>query len=718
MSAKEIDKIFIDSFHNQFSDIKKTKYIDRDLSWLDFNMRVLKQILRKDIPLYEKFRFISIASSNLDEFIMVRYGSDVNFLRNFEYGKEIKNPINFSSNIRSVNHYENYMKAIKKFRKMIGEAYEYLMKEKESQELINLVKYKDLNGKEKRKVWNIYQKEIYPLLSPINIDKAKELPIIHSRTMNFVVLLEHKTSLLVSVVNINPSVPRVFDIGNGEKSKHILLEDIVGEFIQSLYIGNVYQIKEIGNMKLLRNADVEIQKSEDIYLTDRMRNMLKQRESEEVLFITLSKNISKEFTQIILNTFGVEKTNVFKTDGIIDYKFLDDIQHSNKKWSFEPFQSRISKDLIGEQDIFSAIDKKDIVLHHPYDNFNTVIKFIQQGADDPDTISIRQTLYRVSSTDSPIVEALCSAALKGKEVIVLLELKARFDEFRNLLLVEKMLDAGCRLVYGSENLKTHSKMSLIVKKRKKKLKAYAHIGTGNYNDKTANIYEDYSYFTSRKSICGDLLKFFNMITTGSNTTEEMKHISVSPFTLRSKLEKMIDHEIKVSQEGGCGLIIIKSNSISDKRIIDKLYAAGKSGVKIFIVCRGICSMKPIYNNITIKSVIGRFLEHSRVYYFHNQKTSRLFLSSSDLLTRNLDRRYELLVPVKGEEGTNILNTLMWYVKDTENSFWMDTCGNYNQYHEGKKINVHKLFMGDIESHNNIFQDIDKELNLKKYKNKA
>lgn len=716
MKKKELDKMFNESFQNQFSDMKKLKYIDRDLSWLDFNTRVLKQIFRNDIPLYDKFRFISIASSNLDEFIMVRYGSDVNFLRNFNDWEMFKSQIS-SNNIRSVIHYENYMKAIKTFRKMITEAYNYLMEEKDSKELINLVKYKDLNGKEKRKVWNIYQKEIYPLLTPINIDRAKELPVIKSRTLNFVILLENDSSLLVSIVNINSSVPRVFDVGSGNTRKHILLEDIIEEFIQSLYIGNRYKIKEVGNMKLLRNADVEIQKSEDIYLTDRMRSMLKQRESEEVLFMTLSKNISKEFTQIILNTFDVEKTNVFKTDGIIDYKFLDDIQHSNKKWSFEPFQPRISKDLIGEQDIFSAIDKKDIVLHHPYDDFNTVIKFIQQGADDPETISIRQTLYRVSSTDSPIVEALCSAARKGKDVIVLLELKARFDEFRNLLLVEKMLDAGCRLVYGSDTLKTHSKMSLIIKRRKKKLRVYAHIGTGNYNDKTANIYEDFSYFTSRKSICEDLLKFFNMITTGSNVTSQMKHISASPFSLRERIEKMIDHEIKVSREGGCGLIIIKSNSISDKRIIDKLYTAGKHGVKIFIVCRGICSMKPIHKSITIKSVIGRFLEHSRVYYFHNQKSSRLFLSSSDLLTRNLDRRYELLVPIKGEEGTNILNKLMMYVKDTENSFWMDIYGNYKRCQREKRLNVHELFSNDIENQI-VFKNIYKNFGLKKHKNKA
>ena len=347
--------------------------------------------------------------------------------------------------------------------------------------------------------------------------------------------------------------------------------------------------------------------------------------------------------------------------------------------------------MIGEHDIFTAIDNEDIILHHPYESYDPVVKFLQHSAYDSNVITIKQTLYRVSSADSPIVDALCKAAKNGKQVSVILEIKARFDEDRNISLIDKLHSSGVKLIYGVEELKTHCKFITVVRKSKDGLKIYSHMATGNYNDKTAKIYTDISYFTSKFKVGQDLISIFNMLSGFSEATPKINRLYFSPYNLRKKLISLIDKEIKNVHNGKTAAVTIKVNSISDKEIIDKLYQASKAGVKIMIFCRGICSMKPINSNIVIKSIVGRYLEHSRIYYFYNNKDPLLFISSADLLTRNLDKRFELLIPVKEYSAKNKLTRIIsMYYKDEFNTFTMNKDGTYCK-NEGD-TNIHKLFM--------------------------
>ena len=361
--------------------------------------------------------------------------------------------------------------------------------------------------------------------------------------------------------------------------------------------------------------------------------------------------------------------------------------------------------------MFSAIDKGDILLHHPYQSFSPVIKFLEHAAYDPDVLSIRQTLYRVSSIDSPIVNNLCLAAENGKSVSVVLEIKARFDEDRNISMIERMKSSGVHLIYGDEELKTHCKFITVVRRHKNGLKIYSHMATGNYNDKSAKLYTDISIFTSNYKIGQDLMSIFNMLSGFADPMSKIDKLYFSPYSLRKKLVSMIDNEIKNAKSGKVAIITLKMNSLSDKDIIDKLYEASKNGVKITIFCRGICSMKPINKNIEIRSLVGRYLEHSRIYMFYNDKKMDTFISSADLLTRNLDKRFELLIPVKSKETKEkLLKILSMYYTDEFNTFVMSSKGVYEKI-KGQ-CNIHELFMREaIENYK--FKSIPKMVGIKK-----
>lgn len=700
--TKELLKDFEEPISDKYSD--NPKYINRELSWLEFNKRVLIQSIRKDVKLHEQFKFLDITNSNLDEFIMVRLSSVINRVIAEDMKPEI-------SGMNPIEEYSAILKGIKKFKKMQDRCYDRALHQLDKRD-ISLVKFSKLDKEERGIIGKYFYRNIFPLITPINYDTTKEFPDLISKQLNIVVSLEDKTNpnlQVISFIPINSSIPKIFPIPNkkGKKIKYITLEEILYGFLEKIYFNK--KIVDYGMIKILRNSDTSLSHNKDIYITDRMRKSLTDRRYSAPVYMDVTGNISKELMNILTKIFDLDKRHVYSHDSSFDYAPLTEIYLPNE--SDESFTPQYPSELIGEHDMFSAIDKEDILLHHPYQSFSPVIKFLEHAAYDPDVLSIRQTLYRVSSIDSPIVNNLCLAAENGKSVSVILEIKARFDEDRNISMIDKMKSAGVHLIYGDENLKTHCKFITVVRRHKDSLKIYSHIGTGNYNDKTAKLYTDISLFTSNYKIGQDLMSIFNMLSGFADPTAKINKLFFSPYNLRKKIMSMIDNEIKNVKDGKLGIITLKMNSISDKEMIDKLYEASKQGVKIMIFCRGICSMKPINKNIEIRSLVGRFLEHSRIYSFYNDKKHDIFISSADLLTRNLDKRFELLVPVKHKETkSKLLKILSMYYTDTFNTFSMSSKGKYEKV-KGN-CNIHELFMKEaIENYK--LKSIPKMIGIKK-----
>jgi len=670
----------------QFNSFNKSHfYINRELSWLDFNKRVLHQSIRDEIPLLERLKFLGISSSNLDEFIMVRFSSLVNNVIN-----ERNNDI---SGLSYEEEYEKVLESIKEFKLLQNSSYKNLLKIINKNN-IHICKYDNLTKKEREYIENIFNKNIYPLLTPMSYDTTKEFPPIKSKQLNIIVSLEDKYNKNLQVISIIPieHLERLYKVETDDEiNKYIFLEDIVFTFLNKIFVNK--NILNKGCMRILKEGNIEIEHDKDIYLVDRMKSSLLLREYSEPIFMEVTDTLSKQVIKILMKMFKLNKSHVFKSDNLLDYSFLISMPIKNQILQYNEFNSQYPQELIGEHDMFTAIDNNDILLHHPYESFDPIVKFIEHASIDSNVVAIKQTLYRVSSKDSPIVEALCKAAINGKQVSVLLEIKARFDENRNISLIEKLKLAGCRIIYGMDELKTHCKFIVVVKRTHKGgLKLYSHLGTGNYNDKTSEIYTDLSYFTSNQKISEDLLHIFNILSGFSEPSTDINKLYFAPYNLRNKIYQLIDNEIKQAKNKKKTCITLKLNSLSDKDIIKKLYFASENGVKINIICRGICSMKPINKNITIRSVIGRYLEHSRMYYFHN---SGIYISSADLLTRNLDRRVEILIPLE-EENIKIkaLSILTYYFKDNVNTYVMNKEGKYSllKNNVSNGFNIHNYFM--------------------------
>jgi len=679
----------LSEFNSKFNDPKF--YINRELSWIEFNKRVLHQALRKDIPLLERLKFLGITNSNLDEFIMVRFSSVMNRVINDSEDEDI-------SGLKPIDEYQELLDQIMEFKSVQADCYDRLSKKLIKTNII-ISQYQQLSKKEKEHAEKLFYKNIFPLLTPITYDTTKDFPLIRSKQLNIVVALEDRKNAnlnVISIIPIDSGLDRLYKIETDNKDediKYILLEEIIHAFLNKIFVNK--NIIYSGCMRILREANIELEHNKDVYIIDRMKQTLIQREFSRPIFMDVHESIPRHVLKILTKIFDVDKKHVFKSKGLVDPSFLASMPIKSHALEYEHFEPQYPQELIGEHDMFTAIDTNDIILHHPYESFGPVIKFLEHAAQDDSVLVIKQTLYRVSSYESPIVEALCKAAQNGKQVSVLLEIKARFDEDRNMSLIEKLKLSGCKIIYGVEELKTHCKLILVVRKTSKGLKTYCHIGTGNYNDKTAKIYTDLSYFTSNNKIGEDLLSIFNILSGFSEPASEGNKIFFSPFNLRSKLYTLIDREIENARKGKKAFITLKLNSLSDKGMIRKLYQAASFGVKITIFCRGVCSMKPINKNITIKSLIGRYLEHSRIYYFYNNDKSEIYISSADLLTRNLDRRVELLVPLTDSEvRTKLFGIISAYFKDTCNTYIMNYKGEYQLLAKEECFNLHEFFMDE------------------------
>lgn len=640
---------------------KNIPYIDRDVSWVSFNERVLHCAHNKDIPLNERVNFLAITESNLDEFISVRFASV------FHSRKDKKSP------------YQQLIHDINKFNIDRDIVFRGLMNHFKNRGII-FAHPSSLNKKEIVKLDKIYDDNIFPLLSILDIDNY-QFP---SGTDMIGVMVQNDSSEELYVIPIHNSINNLINIDN----KYLFIDDVIEFYLKKrIFINKT--ILDVGMFRVIKDGSVILSHDQNKFIIDRMKDTINQRNNSNPLYLEYKVGMSKRLKRTILDILGINKKHVMEKH-ILNYRVFSSVNIVDGE-NYKPFEGRkfLNKDKY--YSIFDLIDREDILLQHPYDSYDAIVKFIDHASKEKDVLSIKQTLYRVSSINSPIVNALCTAAENGKMVTVLVEIKARFDEINNIRVIEKLRKSGCIIVFGDEFKKTHCKMCIVTKANNDgNISIYSHIGTGNYNEKTSKIYTDISYLTSKKKIGNDLLNIFNIISGHAEPDTNMSKVFYSPVNLRKQLIKSINNEIKHVKHGKKGEIVMKVNSISDPSIIKKLYEAADAGVHVEILARGICSILP-RKNLVIKSLVGRFLEHSRIYYFKNGKKHEYYISSADLLPRNLDRRVEiLLLLTETNVISNISKILNIMRNDTKNTFILDS--NKKWVKVNGKFDSHKEFM--------------------------
>lgn len=641
-------------------------FINRELSWISFDHRVLYYAANRNVPINERFNFLGISDNNLNEFIAVRFS--------------------YAYHNKKIEPYREILKEIKKLKRRQATVFDALRKSIEKD--YKFTRVKSLTQKERAKVYDWYKENVFPLLTPINLSRDGIYEAILTAQLCIGVMIRtHEGRFQINVIPIPNSLNGLYYIGK----KILLIEDIIQEFLgETIFINK--KIDKTCSFKLIRDCDISIDHSSTKFMIDKMQDVITRRNQSHPIFVQITQPKSDDEDDMILSLcgiFDINENHVYASnDETIDYcRFMKPVV-SGKNTSYEPFKSVEYANVANYDSLLDALrDGNDILLHHPYDSFNTVVKFIEHAAVDPNVLDIKQTLYRVSSNDSPIVNALCKAAENGKRVTVLIEVKARFDEMNNIRLVDKLRNSGVYVLLSFENLKTHAKMCIIIRREDDKLRIYSHVATGNYNEKTAELYTDLSYLTSKRKIGEDLIYIFNILSGNSVPDNKLQKISYAPINLRTAIEDKIEKEIQAAKKGKQAEIFMKLNSLSDKRMVNKLYNAAKKGVKIYILCRGVCSIVP-RKNIYVKSIVGRFLEHSRIYYFKN---SDVCISSADLLTRNLDKRVEILISLK---DSNVVKQVKWIIdvlkRDRKNSFVMQPNGNY--VHMDGAFDAHQWFI--------------------------
>lgn len=625
-------------------------YNNRELSWLAFNERVLQEAIDKRNPLLERLKFLAIFSSNLDEFFMVRVAGLKDQVRagfNLPENKAGMTPKQQLNAISKKNHtlidlqYETYNQVLVPL----------LQKEK-----IEFVDTSQLTEEQLTFLEHKFDYQIFPVLTPMAIDAYRPFPMLLNKSLNLAVMLQNEESdqseLNFALVQVPAVLTRFIELPNKEeKRQFILLEDVIRHFTYKLFNG--YTVVSASPFRITRNADLTIHEEGARDLLRVIEKELKKRKWGAAVRLEIQKNsIDPEVLDYLMEVLEIHEKDVYKVDGPIDFTFLfkfygtleSDFEYLvNDSFIPQPAQG------IQSENIFDDILKHDILLHHPYESFQPVIDFIDQATDDPHVLAIKQTLYRVSG-NSPIVQALARAAENGKQVTVLVELKARFDEENNIQWARMLEKNGVHVIYGFNNLKTHSKITLVVRQEPvtAKIQRFVHLSTGNYNDQTAKLYTDIGLFTADETFGVDATNFFNYLS-GYSEKPKWNHFSTAPFQIRDTFLELIDQEIACHKEKGNGHIIAKMNSLTDKKIILKLYEASQTGVKIDLIVRGICCLRPkipgVSENITVRSIVGRLLEHSRIFYFRNQGKEKIFLSSADWMTRNMEKRVEILFPV-------------------------------------------------------------------------
>lgn len=665
-------------------------YENRELSWLKFNNRVLNEARDKSIPLLERLKFLSITSSNLDEFFMVRVAS----LKDMVHANYKKPDI---AGLKATEQLEQINVATRELVELQYSTYNRSLKPMlETKGIRILDAYEDLNKEQSSFVDKYFEENVYPVLTPMAVDASRPFPLIRNKTLNIATFLVKKGVKKIAenyefaTVQVPSVLPRIIPVPDGENHTYILLEQIIEKNIESLFLN--YDVVCAYPYRIMRNADLTIDEDEAADLLKEIQKQLKMRQWGEIIRLEVEEKVDKKLLTFLKEELHIAKEDVYKINGPIDLTFLMKVygMEGYDELRIAPYIPQRVPQIVPGSNIFEAIRKEDILLHHPYQTFDPVVDFIRQAAIDPDVLAIKQTLYRVSG-NSPIIASLALAAENGKQVSVLVELKARFDEENNIVWAKKLEKAGCHVIYGLVGLKTHSKIALVVRREEDGIRRYVHLGTGNYNDSTAKLYTDCGMFTCSEAIGEDATAVFNMLS-GYSEPSSWNKLVVAPIWLRNKFLKLIQRETKNAKSGREAKIIAKMNSVCDQGIIAALYEASAAGVQIDLIVRGICCLKTgipgISENIRVRSIVGNFLEHSRIFYFYNDGEEEIYMGSADWMPRNLDRRVEILFPVEDEKlKKQVFHILEVELMDNTKAHLLGDDGTYSKIDKRGKVLV-------------------------------
>lgn len=653
-------------------------YMNRELSWLKFNERVLEEAENPEVPLCERMTFVSIYQSNLDEFFRVRVGSLQDQMLISTEIRENKTKMTSAEQIRAI------IKEVKKLNQRKDKAYEKLMKKIEEYG-ITLINHASAKSEEKKFLEKYFMKEIMPLSSPTIVGKRQPFPFLKNGEIYAVVVLEtrNKKERIGIIPCSNNMLTRMVELPGG-KGRYMLIEDLILHYIGKVFKG--YKVKGKSLLKVVRNADIDADAAydEDLDYREFMEDLMKQRKKLSPVRIDLSREMDETVVDALCRYLDVTPDRVFRSEAPLDVSFvfqLQDLLRRNTELFYEKRVPQKSTEFKDGQSILQQITQEDKLLSYPYDSIRPFLKMLTEAAEDDSVISIKMTLYRLAK-QSKVIEALCEAAENGKEVVVLVELRARFDEENNIRWSRMLEEAGCQIIYGLEHYKVHSKLCLITRRGENGIQYITQIGTGNYNEKTARLYTDLSLMTANEQIGMDAARVFQALAKGE-VVEDMEHLLVAPKCLQSKVIEKIEEQIKKQKNGETAYIGLKMNSLTDKRIIDKLIDASKAGVKIDMIIRGICCLIPGVEgeteNIHVISVVGRFLEHSRIYIFGSKERRKYYIASADFMTRNTVRRVEVAAPVYNDKlKTKLQEMFDVMLSDNQKARKLEADGNYHR----------------------------------------
>ena len=655
---------------------------NREMSWISFDERILEEARDKNLPLFERLKFLSISASNLDEFFMVRVASVRDMMK---AGIERKD-------IAGLTPKEQLKLIIPKTHELMTAQYNTynrsLLPALSAIGLEVITSYEKLTEEQGRAVDRYFDEDVYPVLTPMAMDSARPFPLITNKALNIGLLIRKKDAkkedeLEFATVQVPSVLPRIYELPeqNDEIHRVILLEEIIRRNIGKLFMGN--EVICAYPYRVTRDADMEIDEDDAEDLLKEIQRQLKKRRWGQVIRLEVEENINKKLLKILKEELEVKEDNIYMFNGPLDLTFLMKMYGMKgfDDYKVPGYTPAAVPALMNDQTIFENIRRQDILLHHPYMTFDPVVDFIRQASVDPQVLAIKMTLYRVSG-HSPIVAALAQAADNGKQVTVLVELKARFDEENNIVWAKQLEKAGCHVIYGLLGLKTHSKIALVVRKEEDGIRRYVHLGTGNYNDSTAKLYTDCGILTCNAEIGEDATAVFNMLS-GYSEPSRWNHLIVAPLWMKKRFLSMIDREAENARQGKEGHIIAKMNSLCDPDIISALYAASAAGVKIELIVRGICCLKTgiegVSENITVRSIVGNFLEHARIFYFYNNGAEEVYMGSADWMPRNLIRRVEIVFPVLDPEvKKQVMHIVEIQLEDTLKARILQPDGTYER----------------------------------------
>lgn len=665
-------------------------YTNREKSWLLFNKRVLSEARDKQLPLFERLKFLSITASNLDEFFMVRIGSLTDML-NAKYSKKDIAGMSVKEQLAMLAEETHSFAALQ------YSTYNRMLLPLLKQNGLTFVEHHEQLNEEQGKFVDVYfEDNVYPVLTPMAVDSSRPFPLIRNKSLNLGALVTKKGSkdgeVEFATVQVPGVLPRIVQIPSkeqGEGKTVILLEEIIERNISKLFLN--YDVCCTHPFRITRNADLAIDEDEVEDLLLEIEKQIKKRSWGQAIRLEVEDGADKRMIRLLKKELGVSEAEIFHVDGPLDLTFLmklyglEGFEHlKTAKYTPQPVA-----ELEGEESVFDKIKKQDILLHHPYQTFEPVTDFIRQASRDPDVLAIKQTLYRVSG-NSPIIAALAQAAENGKQVSVLVELKARFDEENNIVWARKLEKAGCHVIYGLVGLKTHSKITLVVRREEDGIRRYVHLGTGNYNDATAKLYTDVGLLTANEAIGEDATAVFNMLS-GYSEPRSWNKLSLAPLWLKDRFLYLIEREKKHALAGKRAHIVAKMNSLCDRDIIAALYEASQAGVKTELIIRGICCLKVgiegVSENISVRSIVGNFLEHARIFYFENDGKPEYYCGSADWMPRNLERRVEILFPVEDPKlQEKLKHILQSQLRDTMKAHILQPDGSYERVdRRGKEL---------------------------------